>query len=126
MSLCSQLGSRGSLSRGVSVQGSFCPGGLCQGGGTEVSVSACITGHMTRGVSVQGAVCPGGGVSVQWFFVKGGLCLGGLCPEGLCPGASLSGRPPTYSNERAVRILLECILVCSGFIVITETTLNEN
>ena len=78
----------GSLSKGVSVQG-----GLCQGG-TEVSVSACITGHMTRGVSVQGALCPGG-VSVQWFFVQGGLCLGGLCPEGLYPGG-ISVRETPY------------------------------
>ena len=38
-----------------------------------------------------------GGVSVQ----RGGLCPGGLCP----------GRPPSYSKEWAVRILLECILV---------------
>ena len=41
-------------------------------------------------------LCPAGGVSVQ----QGGLCLGG----------SLSGRPP-YGKERAVRILLECVLV---------------
>ena len=44
------------------------------------------------------------------------VCLGGLCPGGLCPGGSLSGRvsireTPPYGNERAVRILLECILV---------------
>ena len=44
----------------------------------------------------------GGGISVQ-----GGLCLGGLCP-----GRFLSGRPPPlYGYVRAVRILLECILV---------------
>ena len=31
---------------------------------------------------------------------------GGLCPGVLCNG------DPLYGNERAVRILLECILVC--------------
>ena len=46
----------------------------------------------------------------------------GVCPGGLCLGSSLSrgsllGRPPSpaqrpsYGKERAVRILLECILV---------------
>ena len=58
-----------------------------------------------------------------WVSVLGGVSiLGGLCPGGLCPGGSLSwglcleggglchGDPP-YSNERAVRIVLECILV---------------
>ena len=59
----------------------------------------------TRGGSLED-LCPGG------------LCLGGgICPGGLCPGwgvsvqgGSLSRRPP-YSNERVVRILLECILI---------------
>ena len=41
------------------------------------------------------------GVSVWWT----------LCPGGLCPGGSLSGRPLLYGYVRAVRILLECILV---------------
>ena len=78
----------------------------------------------SAGVSVQeeGSLCPGGrgslsrGVSVWWVFVQGDLCLGwGLCPGeeggGLCPRVSRLGRPPPYVNERAVRILLECILV---------------
>ena len=42
--------------------------------------------------------------------LRGGLCPGGLSLGGLCLGESLSWRPP-YGNERAVRILLECILV---------------
>ena len=65
--------------------------------------------------------CSRGVVSVQ-----GGLCLGGLCPGYLClggvsggvsvrGGGSLLGRHPPYSNERAVRILLECILVNISF-----------
>ena len=37
---------------------------------------------------------------------RGGVSVrGSLCPEGLCPG------DPPYGNVRAVRILLECILV---------------
>ena len=81
-----------------------------------VSVPACTTGHITgTGVSVQG------GISVQGASLSGGLCPGG---GGLCPWGwgSLSGRPPKetpmYGNERAVRILLECILVIDN----SETT----
>ena len=71
-------------------------------------------------------VCPQGGISVQGVSVQGGLCPGGLClgfslQGGLYSGESLSkgvsvqgglcqGDPP-YSNARAVRILLECILI---------------
>ena len=41
-----------------------------------------------------------------------GLCLGGgLCPGGSLSGVSLSTSPPPYGKERAVRILLKCILV---------------
>ena len=51
------------------------------------------------------------------------LSMGGLCPGGgLCQGVSLSGRglchgDPTYGNEQAVRILLECILIVQIFFV---------
>ena len=54
------------------------------------------------------------------IILFGGLCQGGLCPEwGLCLGESLSGSVqgvlceghPLHGKERAVRILLECILV---------------
>ena len=48
----------------------------------------------------------------QSFCSRGGLCSGGVSVRGgLCLGGSLLGRTPPYSNERAVRILLECILV---------------
>ena len=77
-------------------------------------VSVCPQGCLS--------LCPGG--SPSWRQVRGlcplggGLCPGGLCPGtgGLCPGrGALSKetppRPrPPYGNERAVRILLECIL----------------
>ena len=80
----------------------LCPGGLRPGG------------------LWLGGLCPGRAVSVQGGSLCRGVCLGGICPEavsvqgGLCPGGSLSGRPP-YCNERAVRILLECILVQKKF-----------
>ena len=40
------------------------------------------------------------GVSVQGFSVRGGFCPGSLCRV-----------PPLYGKERAVRILLECIII---------------
>ena len=68
-----------------------------------VSVPACTTGHMTRGVSVQGGgLCLGGSLS-RGVSVQGGW--------GLCQGDPLPRQRPPYGNERAVRILLECILV---------------
>ena len=54
------------------------------GGGGEVSVPGCTTGHMTGGGSV------------------------GETPPDRDPS-------PPYGNERAVRILLECILVTVNF-----------
>ena len=51
---------QGSLSRGVTVQGSLCPEG-----------------------SLSGGLCPGG-------LCPGGLCLGGLCPGGSLFRGSLS------------------------------------
>ena len=76
-----------------------------------LSVPACITGHMTMGGLCQR-------VSVRGVSVQDGLCLGG----------SLSGRhldrdSPPYGNERAVHILLECILVLNTD---TKTRLCEN
>ena len=103
--------------------GGLCPGGISAQGG--VCLDGCLNrwvlctrgwylsrgGSLSRRVSVQG-------VSVQReVSVQGSLCTeGGLCPgESLyrgwsLSGGSLSGRPP-YGNVRAVRVLLECILV---------------
>ena len=67
-------------------------------------------GVYVQGGSLSGCLCLGGSV-------QGGLCLGvsvwgSLCPGGLCAGGSPSpAQRPSYGNERAVRILLECILV---------------
>ena len=54
-------------------------------------------------------VCLSTTVSSEGGSLSGGISVqeGGLCPgEGLC-----QGDPPPYGNVRAVRILLECILV---------------
>ena len=64
------------------------------------------------GVSVQEGICPGGYLS-RGSLSGGALCLGGVSVQGgLCQGDPLD-RPP-YGKERAVRILLECILVTSS------------
>ena len=42
--------------------------------------------------------------------------------RGLCPGGSKSGRPPEYSEERAVHILLEYFLVL--YVIIYTYLLN--
>ena len=61
-----------------------------------------------------GGLCPGGSLP------KGSLSRGvsdqvwGLCPEGLlCPGGGLCQGDLPYGYVRAVRILVECILVFS-------------
>ena len=90
-----------SVHKGVSVQGSFCPGGLSPEGRLCLQ-GVFVWGGLVQGVSVQG-VSLQRGISVQGF----------LCPEGgwvSVRGGSLSGRP-LYGKERAVRILLECILI---------------
>ena len=98
------------LSRGVFVQGGLCPG------------------QSLSRVFIQGGLCPGG-LSVQGGSMFGDR-NGGLCPGGFCPAESLSSRvsvqqgvfvretPWTetspYGTERAIRFLLECILVPWG------------
>ena len=79
--------------------GGLCPGGLCPGGSPSRR-GLCKGGSLSREVSDQGGFLSGG-VSVQ-----AGVSVRG----GLCQGDSLDRDPP-YGNERAVRILLECILV---------------
>ena len=51
------------------------------------------------------------------LYRTAGLCPGGVSVQGgLCPRGSLSkGGLYQDSNERAVRILLECILVSNHF-----------
>ena len=66
----------------------------------------------------EGDLCPGGSLS-------GGVSVwGGLCPGRVSVWGSMSWRPPPYGNERAVRILLECILVFLCFLVFSVTSGN--
>ena len=75
--------------------------------GRGVSVPACITGHMTGGASLsRGSLSLG--VSIWGVSVQVGFCRGG---GALCPGGGLCQAYPSYGNEQAVRILMECILV---------------
>ena len=71
---------------------------VCDSAHRGVSVPACTTGHMTGGSLSGGSLSEGGSLSGGLF--RGGLCQGDPQTE-----------TPLYSNERAVRILLECILV---------------
>ena len=92
-----------SIQEGVSVQGGLCLGSLYPGGSPS-------RGSPSRRGSLSREVCAWG-VSIQGGLHPEGLHPGGgLCPGGSLFRGSLSGRPPC-SNEWAVRILLEYILV---------------
>ena len=55
----------------------------------------------------------GGERSLSWGYLSGGLCPEGwsLSRGSLSGGSLCPGRLPPYGEERAERILLECILV---------------
>ena len=80
-------------------------------------------GSLCPGGSLSGGLCPEG-VSVQEVSVQKGFLSMGSLSGGLYLWGSLSGavreapadKDPQYSNERAVHILLECILVRVNFI----------
>ena len=61
-----------------------------------------LWGSLSRGVSVQEGVSVQGGSLSRVVSVQGVLCPGRLPPP---------DRDSLYGEERAVRILLECILV---------------
>ena len=69
-------------------------------------------------ILLTGGLCPSmhhrshdwGGLCLRGSLSRGGLCLG-VSFEGVSVRETPRQRPPFYSNERAVRILLECILV---------------
>ena len=103
------LCSEGGLCPGISVQGGLCPGGLCPGGlcpGVSVQEGLCLGGSLSIGVLCPGCLCSDGSLS------RGSLSRGSLCPDGsLFPGGD-----PMESEERVVRILLECFLVVNYLI----------
>ena len=72
----------------LSMGGSLSSGGSLSKGGVSVQGGLCLGGSLS-GYIHWGVLCPG------WVSVQGGLCQG----------------TPPYSKERAVCILLECILV---------------
>ena len=84
---------------------------VCEG---YIFTPVCHSVHGgSRSLSWRG-LCPRRSLSrgsLSGGSLSGGFLSGGLCPEGFCQGRSLSWRPPLYGNERALRILLECILV---------------
>ena len=86
-----------------------------------------LSQHAPQVTYLGGSLSRGGLCPREWSLSQGGLCPGGVSVpgSGLCPrvvsvwGVSLwgglcEGDPPN-GNERAVRILLECILVISMF-----------
>ena len=105
--------SRGSLSRGWG--GELCPGrSLCPG--VSVQWGLCPVGSLSSGVSVQWGLCQG--VSVCWVSVQGCLSrevsVQGYLPRGLCKAES-QDRDAPYSEQQAVCMLLERILVVTAF-----------
>ena len=97
------------LSQSFSSQGGLCP--------SMHHSSRDQGGYLSRGVSVQGSlsrevsVCGGGG----------SLCQGGVSVREPFPRER-----PLYGNERAVRILLECILVYQYSLILTSLAYNEH
>ena len=82
-------------------------GGVCMAGGHAWQMGMCGRGHAWQGVCMAGGVHVGGHV---WQ----GACIAGVCMVGGACHALPPANTTRYSdtvNERAVRILLECILV---------------
>ena len=84
--------------------------------GTRLCFYTCLWFCSQGGVSVSvPGVSPSGGGSLEgslsWgVSVWGSLSRGVSVWGGLCPGGGLCHGDPPYGNERAVRILLKCIL----------------
>ena len=104
----------GSVWRAVSVQGDLCPGvclgGLCLGG--SLSRRSLSRGSLSREVSVWGSLS--GGVSVQGDLCQEGSLFRGISVQGgSLLGRTIPDRDHPYGKERAVCILLECVLASS-------------
>ena len=82
----------------------------------------CVAGRQAwQGRHAWQGVCMTGGMCGRWVCGRGGMLGRGACMAG---GVHGMHAPPadtiTYGdmvNERAVHILLECILVCYKFVI---------
>ena len=74
-------------------------GGLCPRGW-----GLCLGGGLYPGGSLSRGICLGVCVQREGSLTGGRVCVQGVCLGGVC-------QPPPYAKERAVRILLECILL---------------
>ena len=100
-----------------SVNGGGCAwsqGGVCSGG-------VCSRGVCSRGVSAPGGCLLPGGVC-SW----GCLLLVGVCSGGVIPGGAWWRPPPGRPLLRAVRILLEYILVICQINLIRHNRKRKN
>ena len=102
------------------------------GGGGAGGFQACITGHVTRGSASRGVCIQGGGSAsrVRGLNPDGGSVSRGSASRGVClqrgrglhlgggwadPPSEIHGILRDTVNTRALRILLECILVDPDF-----------
>ena len=86
----------GSLSWGVSVQGGLCPAGVCP---EVLCLGSSLSGGLSRGVSVQG-----GGLCLGSLFARGASVWGPLSKRGLSPGRSLSMETPSSDGTHPTGI----------------------
>ena len=128
----------GMLGRGGHVwQGGMRGGGACVAGGTCMEEGVCMAGGAWWGGVCGKGECMAGGHAWLWGCAWLGACVaGGHAWLGACMAGGIHGRevghawwgacmtcmPPRQTlrlrhtvNERAVRILLECILVVEPF-----------
>ena len=120
---------QGNIFRSVCQE--FCPWGTCMAWGVCMAGGACVVGGMHgRGACVAGvcvwlgACMPGGNAWQLGVHGRGACMVGGMHGRGACMvgghvwqgackvgGMHCRGSAWHTVNERAVRILLECILV---------------
>ena len=86
---------------GMHGRGACVAGGMCIAGGMHGRGHAWQRGMHGRGACMVGGMCGSGGVCVWW-----GACVAGGCAWQILRDTV---------NERAVHILLECILVMGFF-----------
>ena len=87
--------------------------GVCLSTEAGVGFPACITGHMTSESASGGGEYPGGFASRGSLHPKWGLHRGGAWTD----PSEIHGILWITVNKRAVRILLECLLVYSRYCI---------